>query len=334
MVVKSVIMLALYFVPFGVILAGVASSHLLLFYALWSLMGIGIVGIGASIMHDSNHGSYSHNKLANRIMGDVLNLLGGYALNWRIQHNTLHHTYTNLEGLDQDIDAGIMIRMSPDKERLPFHRYQHLYAWLLYALMNVYWITAKDYIMLFRYERNELLSNQRITLRKALIQLTLIKIFYFAYIIGLPLLFSGVGWYHIIGGIILMHLIAGFSLACVFQPAHVVATSTFPVPNAEHRIEDSWAIHQILNTADFAPNNKFVCWFIGGLNFQIEHHLFPHVCHIHYPALSAIVKRTAKEFGLPYVVMPTFRSAIAQHARMLRALGREERPALQIVNSN
>jgi len=326
---KTVVMLSLYFVPFSIIVTGLGAGNVFIFLFLWVLMGLGIVGIGASIMHDSNHGSYTTNKHVNRFLGNLLNILGGYALNWRIQHNVLHHTYTNLNGLDEDIDAGPFLRMTPDKPLKNMHKFQHIYAWGLYCLMNLYWITAKDYVLLFRYHKSGLLSNQKTTLRKALIELTVLKTFYFSYALVLPILYSGMAWYYVVAGFVIMHVIAGFSLAVVFQPAHVVPTSEFPTPNQDLKIENSWAVHQVLNTADFAPNNKLVSWFIGGLNFQIEHHLFPHICHIHYPAIAGIVKKTATEFGIPYVVMPTFIGAIAQHGKMLKELGSNIRPTIQ-----
>ena len=325
MYVKTAAMLAMYFVPYIIIVTGIASVNIWLFYALWLLMGLGIVGIGTSVMHDSNHGAYTDNKGVNNFLGGVLNVLGGYAPNWKIQHNILHHTYTNIEGLDEDIDAGKGLRMSPEKPLKPFHKYQHIYAWGLYCLMNLYWIVAKDYKLLFRYSKNGLLQNQKLTLRRALIELSLLKVIYIGYIIVLPIMFSSVAWYHVILGIIAMHIVAGFSLAAIFQPAHVVETSDYSAPSDERKMENNWAVHQILNTADFAPNNKLVCWFIGGLNFQIEHHLFPQVCHVHYPKIAKIVESVAADFDIPYQVMPTFRSALVAHGRMLKKLGNSEK---------
>ena len=325
MVVKTVAMISMYFVPYIAIVTGLVHFSLLLYYASWLVMGLGIVGIGTSVMHDSNHGAYTTNKTVNNLLGGLLNVLGGYAQNWKIQHNILHHTYTNVEGLDEDIEGGKGLRMSPEKELLPIHRYQHIYAWLLYCVMNLYWITAKDYLMLFRYAKNGLLQKQKLTLKKGLIELSLLKVFYVAYIIVLPIMFSGVAWYHVIGGMVLMHVMAGLGLACIFQPAHVVETSDYSPPNDERKMEHSWAVHQVMNTANFAPNNKLVCWFIGGLNFQIEHHLFPHICHVHYPKLSRIVASVAAEHNIPYNVMPTFRSALYAHGKMLKRLGRNEK---------
>ncbi len=173
-------MLSMYFVPYLIIVTGLAHVSIWLFYGLWFVMGLGVVGIGTSVMHDSNHGAYSENKGFNNFLGSVLNLLGGYALNWKIQHNILHHTYTNIHGLDEDISAGAGMRMSPGKPLKKFHRYQHIYAWGLYCLMNVYWVVAKDYIQLFKYSKNGLLQNQKTTLRKTLIELSLLKVLYIA----------------------------------------------------------------------------------------------------------------------------------------------------------
>jgi linoleoyl-CoA desaturase len=325
MYVKTVVMLSLYFVPYVVIVTGLASVSLWLVYGLYMLMGLGIVGIGTSVMHDSNHGAYTDNDTINNLLGSVLNVLGGYSLNWKIQHNVLHHTYTNIEGLDEDINSGFILRMSPDKPLRRFHRFQHIYAWGLYCLMNLYWVVAKDYIHLFRYDKNNLLQNQKTTLRKCLIELSLLKVLYIVYMIVLPIMFSGVAWYHIALGIVVMHVIAGFSLAVIFQPAHVVETSDYSSPSEDRKMENNWAVHQVMNTADFAQDNKLVSWFIGGLNFQIEHHLFPQVCHVHYPEIARIVEDVAKDFKLPYQVMPTFGSAIAAHGKMLRKLGNNEK---------
>jgi len=320
--IKTIAMVSMYFVPLIAIISGVLASHLWLFYAAWIVMGAGLVGIGTSVMHDSNHGAYSTNKLVNKSLGGLLNILGGFAPNWRIQHNILHHTYTNLDGLDEDIEGTKLLRMSPHQPLEKYHRFQHLYCWALYCIMNLYWITVKDYRLLVRYDKNGLLVKEKLTLKQAVLKLSLLKVVYVAYILVLPILFSGVAWYHILIGFLILHIIAGFSLAVIFQPAHVMEEAEFPSPDDNRKMEKSWAVHQLLNTVDFAPDNKLVSWFIGGLNFQIEHHLFPHVCHVHYPALAKIVQGTAQEFGLKYQMVPTFRGAIYKHGMMLKALGK------------
>ncbi len=327
--VKAVVMFAIYFVPYIAIVSSLASASIWLYYACWVLMGLGIVGIGTSVMHDSNHGSYSNNKLVNDLFGGVLNILGGYSRNWRIQHNILHHTYTNLDGLDEDIEAGGLLRMTPNAPYKKFHKYQHLYAWFLYMIMNLFWVTVKDFRQILRYDKNGLLKKEKVTKSQAILELSLYKVIYVAYVIVLPLIFSGVAWYHVVFGFIAMQMMAGLGLACIFQPAHVMETSTFPVPGADRKVEDSWAIHQLLNTTNFSPDSKITAWFIGGLNYQIEHHLFPQVCHIHYSRIAPIVEKTAKEYGLPYNVQKTFAQAIWEHGKMLRALGRGNSVSLQ-----
>lgn len=321
MYLKSAAMLALYLVPYFSILSGIGTVSLGLFYGAWSLMGLGVVGIGTSVMHDSNHGAYSHSKTVNRIMGGIIDFMGAYSVNWRIQHNILHHTYTNVSGLDDDIYTGGLLRMSPNQPRLPRHRWQHLYCWALYCLMNVYWVLVKDFRQVVQFEREGLLRKEKKTLRRALSEITVLRIVYYGYTIVLPVLFSGLAWYQCIAGFVLIQMIAGLSLACIFQPAHVMETSDFAPPDEARKMENSWAVHQLLNTADFAPRSRFLNWFIGGLNRQIEHHLFPQVCHVHYSALSGIVRDTAREFDLPYHVYPTFGKALRAHYQMLKLLG-------------
>lgn len=324
MYLKTAVMLSLYFIPLGVVLSGLASFNLVFFYLMWATMGVGIVGIGVSVMHDSNHGAYSNNKTLNTMLGNVLNIIGGFSLNWKIQHNILHHTYTNLAGLDEDIEAGGLLRMSPDKPHKVYHRFQHIYALGLYSIMNIYWVTAKDYLMLARYNKHDLLKKQKTTYAKAVTQLSLLKVFYFSLMLVVPILTTGLPWYHVLFGFLGMHVIAGLSLALIFQPAHVMETSEFPAMTTSRKMENSWAVHQVLNTANFCPNSNITSWFIGGLNYQIEHHLFPQICHVHYPELSKIVKRVAKDYNLPYQVQPTFGRAIIEHLKMLRKLGRNE----------
>ncbi len=324
MYIKSAVMLTLYLAPYFAILFGIGTVSVWLFYAAWTVMGLGIVGIGTSVMHDSNHSAYSHNKTVNGIMAFIIDFMGAYSVNWRIQHNILHHTYTNISGLDDDIYTGNLLRMSPNQPRKQAHRWQHVYCWALYCLMNIYWVFVKDYKQVLQYHREGLLRKEKKTIKRALWEITALRLVYFGYTIALPILFSGVAWYHCIAGFILIQVIAGISLACIFQPAHVMETSDFAVPNDARKLENSWAVHQVLNTADFAPRNRFLTWFIGGLNQQIEHHLFPHVCHVHYPALAPIVRETAEEFGLPYHVYPTFRNALKAHYQMLKMLGSRE----------
>ncbi len=319
---KTVAMLSLFFVPNVLIITGVGAISPFLFFGLWFMMGLGMVGIGCSVHHDSNHGSYSSSKTVNKIIGDIVNLVGGYDVTWRIQHNILHHTYTNIEGLDEDIDSGGLMRFSPNGKKHAIYRFQHIYAWFLYCLLTIQWVTYKDYRLLFIYEKKGLLKKEKITLRKALLELSIYKVIYYGYVLVLPLIFSGMPWYYVVTGFMVLHFTAGLGLSCIFQLAHVLESSEFPLPSEDRKMENNWALHQLQTTCNFSPRSRIMAWFIGGLNYQVEHHLFPHISHVHYRKISAIVKRTAEQYGVPYKVMPNFIYALRAHGRMLWKMGR------------
>jgi linoleoyl-CoA desaturase len=287
-------------------------------------MGVASAGIGLSIMHDANHGSYSSDKRINNILGYLLNFIGGSAVNWRIQHNYLHHSYTNIEGMDEDIDPGNILRLSPHKPLLKAHRWQHIYAWILYGLMTLSWVTTKDFNQLKRYRDMGLLKRQNRSYSSLVTELILFKLFFYTYLGVIPMIFSGIPWWQTLLCIVFMHFVQGFILTVVFQPAHVMPDSDYPLPDDKGNMENSWAISQLLTTTNFAPTSRIFSWYVGGLNFQIEHHLFPNICHVHYKKISEIVKRTAEEFGFPYHVQPTFIAALVSHGRMLRKLGHGE----------
>jgi len=319
---KTIAMLSLFFVPYIFIVSGSALVSPFLYFGLWALMGFGMIGIGCSVHHDSNHGSYSGNKTVNMIIGDLVNVVGGYDVTWRIQHNILHHTYTNIEGLDEDIEVGGLMRFSPHAKKHKLHRFQHIYAWGLYCLLTLQWVTYKDYRLIALYEKKGLLKKEKISLRKAMLELSIYKVIYFGYILVLPIIFSRAPWYYVVIGFFILHAIAGFGLSAIFQLAHVLESCEFPLPSEDRKMENNWAIHQLLNTADFSPRSRIMYWFIGGLNYQVEHHLFPHISHVHYRKISRIVRETAEQYGLPYKVMPNFVVALREHGRMLYKMGR------------
>lgn len=321
MVLKTIFMLTLYIAPFVLINTIVANSWIAL--GMWALMGFGLAGIGLSIMHDANHGAYSKNATVNKFVGYSLLILGGSDLNWRIQHNVLHHTYTNIEGMDEDIDApSAILRFSPHSPLNKLHKYQYLYAWFFYGLMTLMWFLTKDYQQAIRYNKKGLLKSQNTTLGKHLAVIIISKVLYASIILGIPFLIAPTAWYITLIGFLIMQFIGGLVLGIIFQPAHVLPSTDYPLPDPTGNIENDWAIHQLYTTANFAPRAKIFSWYVGGLNYQVEHHLFPNICHVHYPAISKIVKETATEYGLPYHSMSTFRKALVEHGKMLYQLGR------------
>ena len=319
---KTAFMLALYFVPLVLMITGVVSS-LWTVFLMWVLMGFGMSGIGLAVMHDANHGSYSSNPKVNNALGYVLNLVGGYHVNWKIQHNVLHHSFTNIDGFDEDIEKGVM-RFSPNQKRKWIFKYQLFYTPFFYSILSLYWVTVKDFQQLGRYRKKDLLEGQGLTYGKAMFQVVLIKASYWLVTFVLPMLVLSLAWWQVLLGFLLMHAICGLTLACIFQSAHVIEDTDFYKVDNNGCVENNWAIHQMRTTANFARRSTLFSWFIGGLNYQIEHHLFPNICHVHYRNISGIVKKTALEFDVPYYQHKTFFGALKSHFTLLNQLGTGE----------
>ncbi|MBM3451997.1 MAG: acyl-CoA desaturase [Bacteroidetes bacterium] len=328
MVVKTIFMLTLYLFPFSMLFFVDYSPWL--FIALWSITGIGMAGVGLSVMHDANHGAYSKNELVNKIVGKVMVLLGGSDVNWRIQHNVLHHTYTNVADMDEDIKPpSFILRFSPHTKRNKLHRFQFIYAWFFYGLMTMMWSTTKDFQQAVRYKKKGLIQTQKISFSRHLTNLIVSKIVYMSLFLALPILLIDAPWYMSLLGWATMQFICGFILAAIFQPAHVVPSSDYLKPDESGNVDADWAINQLYNTANFAPSDSILTWYIGGLNYQVEHHLFPNICHVHYPKLSKIVRETANEFNLPYHSYNSFLGALLGHSKMLYNLGKfDNAPAI------
>lgn len=327
MKIKTVFMFGLYLVPYFIIVTSAVTNPGLLI-GLVLLMGFGMAGIGLSVMHDANHGAYSKKPWVNTLIGYSLNLVGANVFNWKMQHNVLHHSYTNVHNEDEDISPRGVLRLSPESEWKWIHRYQFIYAWFLYGLMTIAWMVSKDFVRIVRYHKNGMAKKHDANINKEWIILIATKIFYVTYIFVIPLLVTALAWWQILLGIFIMHYLTGFILAIIFQPAHVIEGTTYPALDENRGLENNWAVHQLLTTTNFGNNSRWFSWYVGGLNFQIEHHLFPNICHVHYRKIAGIVKETTKEFGLPYKSVKTFLEALAGHARLLKQLGQQ--PAAQI----
>jgi len=316
--VKATILLGTYLLSFAAIVALQPSYPVAL--ALWALMGVALAGIGMSVMHDANHGAFSSNERVNWWFGHTLNLCGGSTHNWKLQHNILHHTYTNITHVDEDIQDRLVLKFSPHTKAKWYHRFQWLYATFFYGLLTLYWVVAKDLVQFRQFGANGTDNANPAARRLTLARILVVKVAYFAFFIALPIAL-GIAWWQVVTGFLLMHMVAGMILTLVFQLAHSVEGTDHPLPDANGVIDNDWAIHQLQTTVNFSPRNKLLSWYVGGLNYQIEHHLFSRVAHVHYPALSPIVQRTAEEFGLVYQVNPTLLGALRSHYSLLLRVG-------------
>jgi linoleoyl-CoA desaturase len=284
------------------------------------LLGMTMAFIGFNICHDALHGAYSSNKRVNKTLGFIFNLIGANTYVWNLTHNVVHHSYTNIVGHDEDIEiAPGLIRVNETDKVNRLHRFQHFYAFFLYSLTTIAWFFRKDYVKFFKKTIGDSHINKHPKIEY--FNLFFYKAIYYFLFIVLPLLVMDITWWQFIIGYVIMNIAEGLVLGLVFQLAHVVEDTE--IRHAEnYSINDAWAVHQLRTTANFAPTNKIATFLCGGLNLQIEHHLFPKVCHVHYRKLSVIVRQTAMEFNLPYHVNGSFFSALRSHYLFLKRLGK------------
>ncbi len=306
-----------------------ASYSLLMFAAVnwWQaiLLAIGLAlgmgGIAFNIQHDANHGGYSRNRRVNQCLRLCLDLIGGSSYVWYWKHNIVHHTYTNVSGLDVDVDIEPFLRLAPDQKHKWYHRGQHVYIWFLYGLLPVNWQFWADY----RDLMNGHVGGQPFPKpSKGELAITLTgKAFFYFWSLVLPLLLHPT--LAVLGLYALTSFTLGIVLTTVFQLAHCVEEADLLTVDRDAPVLPvAWAEHQVRTTANFAPGSRILTWYLGGLNYQIEHHLFPKVCHIHYPALSPIVAQTCREYGIPYQSHSTLWQALMSHLSRLRRLGQPE----------
>ncbi|HTB31857.1 MAG TPA: acyl-CoA desaturase [Bacteroidia bacterium] len=311
-------MISLYLAPFILLLTLPVTWWV--GFLLTVVMGIGVAGVGMCVMHDAVHGSFSKKEWLNKLLGGTMYLLGGSVFNWKMQHNVLHHTYTNINGGDGDIGARWPLRLSDNLPVLKIHKYQYIHAFFFYGLMTITKI-VNDFIQLAGYNKAGMTRKYKINTTKEYFKMAAYKLAYLFVLIGLPIIFTHFTWWQVLIGFFMMHWVAGCILSTIFQMAHIVEGADQPLPDANGVINHDWTVHELLTTSDFARNNWFVNWYIGGLNFQIEHHLFPYISHVHYRKLAPIVERTAHEFGFDYNLKPSFVNAFRSHIRRLKELG-------------
>jgi linoleoyl-CoA desaturase len=281
-------------------------------------LGLSMAAMAFNIQHDGGHRAYSDHGWVNKLMALTLDLLGGSSYVWARKHNSIHHSYANITGHDDDIDIGPLGRLSPHQRRLKFHRLQHFYLWALYGFLPIKWQVYDD----FRDVITGRIGKHRLVRPKGWDLATFLggKAIFFTLALVIPLLLHP-AW-AVLPLLLAAEFVLGLVLSVVFQLAHCVEEAAFPLPRQDTgRMEAAWPVHQVETTVDFARGSRLLSWFIGGLNFQIEHHPFPQVCHVHYPALARLAEETCREFGLRYVAHETFLAGVASHFRWLRRMG-------------
>ena len=311
----------------AVILTWFAASYgLLVFWAttwwqgglLSASLALAMAGLGFAVQHDANHGAYSNRRGVNRLMGMTLDMLGASSYVWHWKHNILHHSYPNLPGADDDIDFLPFARLSPTQPRYRGHRFQQFYLWVLYGFLYPKWHFIDDFKSVIRAR----VADTRMPRPRGwkLVEVIGGKLVFFGWAFAIPLLFHP--WWAVLTFYATTAFSLGVVLAVVFQLAHCSEDAGFrKLPPGIRQVPDAWAVHQAKSSVDFARSNRLLTWYLGGLNFQIEHHLFPKICHVHYPKLSGIVQAVCAEYDVPYAAHERFFEALASHWRWLRRMG-------------
>ena len=298
---------------------------------LCALLGYNLACIGFSVMHDANHGAYSSKQWINDGLGLSANAMGASSFFWKQKHNIIHHTYTNVDGLDDDIAKSPIIRQCESQKWVPAHKVQHLYLAPIYALSSIFWLFFMDFTKYFTRKIYTTDAWKMNTKSHVIFWTT--KVLYAVFYMVLPAMVWGVGpW---LAGFFVFHAVMGLTLSFVFQLAHVVENTEFETVALDEtkHLETAWAEHELKTSSNFAMGSKAVSWFVGGLNFQIEHHLFPKISHVHYPAISKIVREKCKEFNLPYNQYNTMWQALASHFRVMKSLGKQQVVTKGVVRS-
>lgn len=318
MVMKTVLILSVFVLTYGLLLSNLFSLPVLLILAI--VHGFFTALIGLNIAHDAIHGAYTSGRKSNKMIGLVFNLIGANDFMWKCSHNGMHHSHTNIIHHDVDIDQIPLIRLNPYQDRWWIHRFQHIYIFFFYSLTSIAWVFARDYAEYFHPKVNGKSKTDRPVFEFA--RMVFYKCIYYILFLVIPFLVIDVPWQYFAIGFVAMHLVEGLTLALIFQLAHVIEATVFPLPNEKGKIDHSWAAHQLYTTVNFGCKNDFLNYICGGLNFQVEHHLFPTICHVHYKHIAPIVEQTAKEYGLPYHSYPTYFGALRSHMNILKHFGK------------
>jgi linoleoyl-CoA desaturase len=309
------------YLVFGALFIGPVHAAQALVSGAALLLGATIVSV--CVLHDANHGAVFRTRRANHLLGWSVDVVLGFSSYvWRYKHNVSHHTYPNVDGYDDDINHSPAVRLAPTQPSHPWYRWQHLYIWPLYALALPRW-HATD-LLAFRRVR---LGSMCVPPPKGwdLAGLIAGKVLFACWAFALPM--HVYPWWLVLSTYLALAMTGSFLMAIVFQLAHCVDEATF-LSAADFASEEPvvWATHEVESTIDFAQSNQVLTWCIGGLNYQIEHHLFPRLPHTLYPRIAPMLRELAEQFGVRYIAKPTVTSALRSHYSHLRAMGRAGLP--------
>lgn len=312
---KAIILISGFIVTYCVLMFAPLTPALGILMSL--VLSLFISAIGFNVMHDGAHGSFAQSTWLNGLASGTLNVLGGSSFLWKQKHNIIHHSFTNVDGMDDDIEFKPFLRFAPTQQKRWFHKYQHIYFWFLYGLFYIYWVLVSDFKKYFKKSIGPFPLKKMSTADH--LEFWGSKLLHYTLFMALPIYLHGFSAWLVC--YLVMTVSAGLVLSIVFQMAHAVEITHFPTAGPDKKFDDEWAVHQVRTTADFATSKRWVWWFTGGLNYQVEHHLFPKISHAHYPEIRTFVKEACNEWGIPYLEEPSLRKSIISHIRFMKAMG-------------
>jgi linoleoyl-CoA desaturase len=325
---KAVLIFAWFFASFiGMLVATQPWLQVLLCVSY----GISASAVGFNIFHDANHNAFSSRKRTNLAVGMLTSVvLGASRYLWNYKHQVLHHRFTNIHTQDDDLETRGFLRLSPHQEWKKRYRGQHLFVFALYAINAIEMVFVKDFVQYATLRINPHRAIPPMS-RGQKWEFWISNFLYFAIFLGIPLAILPAKT--VLVGFLIYEFTLGILLALVFSLAHQVETVDFPAPGEpQPSTSDEWAIQQMRTTANFANANPVWHWYTGGLNHQIEHHLFPSISHTYYGEIRQIVQDTACEFGVPYKSFRTYGGALGSHYRHLRTLSARARPDPAVIS--
>ncbi|RYZ30397.1 MAG: hypothetical protein EOO10_02960 [Chitinophagaceae bacterium] len=325
-VLKSIAFVTAFFTCYYLLLQ--VRMNIGLFLLCWFCMGVCLLLAAMSMVHDAAHGVYSSKKWVNETLLRFTNLVGGDGYMYKYKHTISHHPYTNIPGVDIDLEQSGVVRVTPYTKAQKRHKYQHVYMKLLYPFYILYWVIARD----FNYYRRKYIGLAEA--HHAPVHwffLIFSKFFYFFYMLFTPLYFIPVSAWQIVAGFFCMQIGSGLVAMFALLANHVVEDSLFVVPDENGFVACSWGEHQLRTTDDYSPDSPIISFLFSGLNHHVAHHLFPKYCHVHYPAITKILRATADEFHLRYRHNDLI-SALASHFRLLKQLSKKQQPSSSSSN--
>lgn len=258
-----------------------------------------------SVMHTNNHGALTSSDAERWGWDCVVDTCGGVStLAWRHLHNTGHHFDTNIPERDNDIQNAPWLRFSVRQPKYWWHRYQHLYGSVLMCMFPALKMEFKHSYIAATLPNVDPMDRLRWASAKA---------FYWTFFLLLPAYWHG--WAFALAAVYVRYVVCSFLYTHIIAPTHITE-------HCQHVTERDWFKHQVYTSSDSAPGDTLTNWFTAGLSHQIEHHLFPMIHHLHYPAIQPIIQQTVKEYKLPYNSQRNLATAVQAYWHWLYEIGR------------